>query len=119
MNQLNPSEISELIKSRIEKFEARAEARTEGMVVSLTDGIARVHGLSDVMQGEMIEFPGNTYGLALNLERDSVGAVILGEYKHISEGDSVRCTGKILEVPVGEAVIGGGGEGVAPRVAGG
>ena len=106
MNQLNPSEISELIKSRIEKFEAKAEARTEGMVVSLTDGIARVHGLSDVMQGEMIEFPGNTFGLALNLERDSVGAVILGEYKHISEGDSVRCTGKILEVPVGEALIG-------------
>jgi F-type H+-transporting ATPase subunit alpha len=106
MNQLNPSEISELIKSRIEKFEAKAEARTEGMVVSLTDGIARVHGLSDVMQGEMIEFPGNTYGLALNLERDSVGAVILGEYGHITEGDSVRCTGKILEVPVGEALIG-------------
>ncbi len=106
MNQLNPSEISELIKSRIEKFEAKAEARTEGMVVSLTDGIARVHGLSDVMQGEMIEFPGNTFGLALNLERDSVGAVILGEYKHITEGDSVRCTGKILEVPVGEALIG-------------
>jgi F-type H+-transporting ATPase subunit alpha len=76
------------------------------MVVSLTDGIARVHGLSDVMQGEMIEFPGNTFGLALNLERDSVGAVILGEYKHITEGDSVRCTGKILEVPVGEALIG-------------
>ncbi len=106
MNQLNPSEISELIKSRIEKFEARPEARTEGTVVSLTDGIARVHGLSDVMQGEMIEFPGNTYGLALNLERDSVGTVILGEYKHISEGDKVRCTGKILEVPVGEALIG-------------
>jgi len=106
MNQLNPSEISELIRSRIEKFEAKAEARTEGMVVSLTDGIARVHGLGDVMQGEMIEFPGNTYGLALNLERDSVGAVILGEYKHITEGDSVRCTGKILEVPVGEALIG-------------
>jgi F-type H+-transporting ATPase subunit alpha len=106
MNPLNPSEISELIKSRIEKFEAKAEARTEGTVVSLTDGIARVHGLSDVMQGEMIEFPGNTFGLALNLERDSVGAVILGEYKHITEGDSVRCTGKILEVPVGEALIG-------------
>mgnify|MGYP000548301474 FL=1 len=106
MNQLNPSEISELIKARIEKFEAKAEARTEGMVVSLTDGIARVHGLSDVMQGEMIEFPGNTFGLALNLERDSVGAVILGEYKHITEGDSARCTGKILEVPVGEALIG-------------
>ncbi|MDH4133500.1 MAG: F0F1 ATP synthase subunit alpha [Gammaproteobacteria bacterium] len=106
MNQLNPSEISELIKSRIDKFEAKPEARTEGTVVSLTDGIARVHGLSDVMQGEMIEFPGNTYGLALNLERDSVGTVILGEYKHITEGDKVRCTGKILEVPVGEALIG-------------
>jgi F-type H+-transporting ATPase subunit alpha len=106
MNQLNPSEISELIKSRIEKFEAKAEARTEGMVVSLTDGIARVHGLSDVMQGEMIEFPGNTYGLALNLERDSVGAVILGEYEHISEGNTVKCTGRILEVPVGPELIG-------------
>jgi F-type H+-transporting ATPase subunit alpha len=106
MNQLNPSEISDLIKARIEKFETKAEARTEGTVVSLTDGIARIHGLSDVMQGEMIEFPGNTYGLALNLERDSVGAVILGEYKHITEGDRVRCTGKILEVPVGEGLIG-------------
>jgi len=106
MNQLNPSEISELIKARIEKFEAKAEARSEGTVVSLTDGITRIHGLADVMQGEMIEFPGNTFGLALNLERDSVGAVILGEYTHISEGDRARCTGKILEVPVGEGLIG-------------
>ena len=106
MSQLNPSEISELIKSKIEKFETSAEARTEGTVVSLTDGIARIHGLSDVMQGEMIEFPGNTYGLALNLERDSVGAVILGDYLHLGEGDSARCTGKILEVPVGEELIG-------------
>ncbi|BAV35067.1 ATP F0F1 synthase subunit alpha [Sulfuricaulis limicola] len=104
--QLNPSEISELIRARIEKFEVRAEARTEGTVVSLTDGICRIHGLSDVMQGEMIEFPNNTFGVALNLERDSVGAVILGEYKHITEGDTVKCTGRILEVPVGEALIG-------------
>jgi len=104
--QLNPTEISELIKSRIEKFQTVAEARTEGTVVSLTDGIARIHGLADVMSGEMIEFPGDVYGLALNLERDSVGAVILGEYKHITEGDSVKCTGKILEVPVGEALLG-------------
>jgi len=104
--QLNPSEISSLIKSRIEKFEARAQARTEGTVVGLTDGICCVHGLSDVMQGEMIEFPGNTYGLALNLERDSVGAVIMGEYKHITEGDTVKCTGRIMEVPVGEELVG-------------
>jgi len=104
--QLNPSEISELIKKRIEKFEASAEARTEGTVVSLTDGIVRVHGLADVMAGEMLEFPGNTYGMALNLERDSVGAVILGDYEHITEGDSVKCTGRILEVPVGEALLG-------------
>jgi F-type H+-transporting ATPase subunit alpha len=104
--QLNPSEISDLIKKRIEKFEAAAEARTEGTVVSLTDGIVRVHGLADVMAVEMLEFPENTYGIALNLERDSVGAVILGDYEHISEGDSVKCTGRILEVPVGEALLG-------------
>ena len=106
MPQLNPSEISELIRARIAKFEPRAEARTEGTVVSLTDGIVRIHGLNDVMQGEMIEFPGNTFGLALNLERDSVGAVVLGDYEHIGEGDSARCTGRILEVPVGEELIG-------------
>jgi len=104
--QLNPSEISSLIKARIEKFEGKVQARTEGTVVGLTDGIARVHGLSDVMQGEMIEFPGDTFGLALNLERDSVGAVIMGEYRHITEGDTVKCTGRILEVPVGEELIG-------------
>ncbi len=104
--QLNPAEISELIKKRIEGFETVTEARTEGTVVSLSDGIARIHGLSDVMSGEMIEFPGDTYGMALNLERDSVGAVILGSYEHISEGDSVKCTGRILEVPVGEALLG-------------
>jgi len=104
--QLNATEISDLIKRRIEQFEAVSEARTEGTVVSLTDGIARIHGLADVMQGEMLEFPGNIFGMALNLERDSVGAVILGEYETISEGDSVKCTGRILEVPVGEALLG-------------
>ncbi len=103
---LNPSEISELIKQRIENFEAVAEARNEGTVVSLADGVVRIHGLSDVMAGEMIEFPGNTFGLALNLEQDSVGAVILGDYEHISEGDKVKCTGRILEVPVGEGLMG-------------
>ena len=99
--QLNPSEISELIKSKIQNLDTGAEVRTQGTVVSLTDGIARVHGLSDAMQGEMIEFPKNTFGLALNLERDSVGTVILGDYEHITEGDTVKCTGRILEVPVG------------------
>src|SRR5690348_9600385 len=103
---LNPSEISELIKSRIEGLAGTTEIRTQGTVVSVTDGIVRVHGLSDVMQGEMLEFPGNTFGLALNLERDSVGAVVLGEYEHITEGDTVKCTGRILEVPVGEELIG-------------
>ncbi len=104
--QLNAAEISELIKKRIEGFEVVSEARTEGTVVSITDGIARIHGLGEVMSGEMIEFPGNTYGMALNLERDSVGAVILGSYQHISEGDTVKCTGRILEVPVGEELLG-------------
>jgi F-type H+-transporting ATPase subunit alpha len=104
--QLNPSEISELIKDRIKNFEAGAEARTEGTIVMLTDGIARVHGLSEAMQGEMLEFPGGTYGLALNLEQDSVGAVVLGEYKHLAEGDTVKCTGRILEVPIGEGLLG-------------
>ena len=104
--QLNAAEISELIKKQIENFEVKTEARNEGTVVSLADGIVRVHGLSDVMLGEMIEFPGNTFGMALNLERDSVGAVVLGPYEHISEGDIVKCTGRILEVPVGEAMLG-------------
>ena len=104
--QLNPSEISELIKDRIKNFESAAEARTEGTVVSLMDGIARIHGLADVMSGEMIEFPGDTFGMALNLERDSVGVVILGAYGHISEGDTAKCTGRILEVPVGEQMLG-------------
>ena len=104
--QLNPSEISELIKSKIENLATATEVRTQGTVVSVTDGIVRVHGLSDVMQGEMLEFPGNTFGLALNLERDSVGAVVLGEYEHITEGDTVKCTGRILEVPVGPELVG-------------
>ncbi len=104
--QLNPSEISELIKSRIQNLDASAQMRTQGTVVSVTDGICRIHGLSNVMQGEMLEFPGDTFGLALNLERDSVGAVILGEYEHITEGDTVKCTGRILEVPVGPELLG-------------
>ncbi|HEY1181421.1 MAG TPA: F0F1 ATP synthase subunit alpha [Rhodocyclaceae bacterium] len=103
---LNPSEISDLIKSRIQNMQLSATAKNEGTVVSVTDGIVRVHGLADVMQGEMLEFPGNTFGLALNLERDSVGAVVLGEYEHISEGDTVKCTGRILEVPVGPELLG-------------
>src|SRR3569832_2068689 len=104
--QLNSAEISDLIKKRIESFQIVTEARTEGTVVSVTDGIVRIHGLSDVMYGEMIEFPGNTYGMALNLERDSVGAVVLGAYEHISEGDAVKCTVRILEVPVGPGLLG-------------
>ena len=104
--QISATEISELIKKKIQEFDLATEARTEGTVVSLSDGIARIHGLSDVMAGEMIEFPGGTFGLALNLEQDSVGAVIMGEYQHIKEGDIVRCTKRILEVPVGEALLG-------------
>lgn len=104
--QLTATEVSDLIKKKIEKFDVGVEARTEGTVVTLTDGIARIHGLSEVMQGEMIEFPRNTFGLALNLEQDSVGSVILGDYSHITEGDTVRCTGRILEVPVGRELLG-------------
>ncbi|HCN67529.1 MAG TPA: F0F1 ATP synthase subunit alpha, partial [Candidatus Accumulibacter sp.] len=104
--QLNPSEISELIKSKIENLAISADLRTQGTVVSVTDGICRVYGLTDVMQGEMLEFPGNTFGMALNLDRDSVGAVVLGEYDQISEGDTVKTTGRILEVPVGPELLG-------------
>src|SRR5215204_2407054 len=104
--QLNPSEISELIKSRIQNLGGTLEARTQGTVISVTDGICRVHGLADVMQGEMLEFPQNTFALALKLERDSGGAVVLGPYEHISEGDTVKSTGRILEVPVGPELIG-------------
>lgn len=104
--QLNPSEISELIKSRIDNFDDKVEARTEGTIVSLTDGIIRIHGLADAMQGEMIELPGDTFAMALNLERDSVGAVVLGSYGHLLEGDTAKCTGRILEVPIGEEMLG-------------
>ena len=103
---IKASEISDLIKARIEKFDAAAEARNVGTVVSVTDGICRVHGLADVAYGEMLEFPGDTFGLALNLEQDSVGAVVLGDYLHISEGDTVKTTGRILEVPVGRELLG-------------
>ena len=103
---LSATEISDLIKKKIETFDLGAETRTEGTIVSLTDGIARIHGLSDVMAGEMIEFPGGVYGMALNLERDTVGAVIIGDYMGISEGDTVKCTGRILEVPVGPGLLG-------------
>ena len=104
--QLNPSEISELIKAKIQNLDTGAQTRTQGTVVSVTDGICRIHGLADAMQGEMLEFPGNTFGLALNLERDSVGSVVLGEYEHITEGATVKCTGRILAVPVGPELIG-------------
>ena len=104
--QINPAEISDLLKAKIEKLNTRAEEKTHGTVISVTDGIVRVYGLSDVMQGEMLEFPSNTFGLAMNLERDSVGAVVLGEYEHIKEGDEVKCTGRILEVPIGRELVG-------------
>ena len=103
---IKASEISDLIKARIQNFAAATEARSVGSVVTVTDGICRIHGLQDAMQGEMLEFPNNTFGLALNLERDSVGAVILGDYEHITEGDTVKCTGRILAVPVGPALMG-------------
>ena len=103
---LNPSEISDLIKTRIEQVKLSAEVRNEGTVTSVSDGIVRIFGLADVMQGEMIELPGNTYALALNLERDSVGAVVLGDYEHLREGDVAKTTGRILEVPVGPELLG-------------
>jgi F-type H+-transporting ATPase subunit alpha len=106
VKQLSPTEISELIKQRIEHFDLKPEVRTEGKIVSVKDGIVTLYGLADVMQGEMIEFPGHTYGLALNLERDSVGAVVLGQDEHLSEEQTAKCTGRILEVPVGEALLG-------------
>lgn len=106
MQQLNPSEISEIIKQRIESLDISSEAQNEGTVVSVTDGIIRIHGLAEAMYGEMIEFEGGLYGLALNLERDSVGAVILGDYTSIKEGQSCRCTGRILEVPIGPELQG-------------
>src|SRR5437867_2307756 len=104
--QIQPSEISDIIRSRIEHFNIKPEIRTEGTVVSVKDGIVRIYGLSDVMYGEMIEFPNDTFGLAFNLERDCVGAVVLGEYEHLQEGMTARCTGRILEVPIGDALLG-------------
>ena len=106
MEQLNPSEISEIIKQRIETLDVSSEARNEGTIVSVSDGIVRIHGLADVQNGEMIEFPGNLFGFALNLERDSVGAVVLGDYKGLREGQTARCTGRILEVPTGPELLG-------------
>jgi len=103
---IKATEISDLIKQRIENFKSVTEARNIGSIVSVTDGIIRIHGLADVRYGEMLEFPANTFGLALNLEQDSVGAVVLGEYKHLKEGDTVRTTGRILEVPVGPELLG-------------
>src|SRR5438067_5096338 len=103
---IKATEISELIKQRIENFKPVTEARNIGSIVSVTDGITRIHGLADACYGEMLEFPGNTFGLALNLEQDSVGAVVLGEYKHLKEGDTVKTTGRILEVPVGPGLLG-------------
>lgn len=106
MQQLNPSEISEIIKQRIDNLQVTTEAQNEGTVVSVTDGIIRIHGLAEVMYGEMIEFEGGIYGIALNLERDSIGAVVLGDYHGLSEGQSCKCTGRILEVPVGPELLG-------------
>ena len=103
---IKATEISDLIKQRIENFKSVTEARNVGTIVSVTDGIIRIHGLADARYGEMLEFPGNTFGLALNLEQDSVGAVVLGEYKHLKEGDTVKTTGRILEVPVGPELLG-------------
>jgi F-type H+-transporting ATPase subunit alpha len=106
MQQLNPSEISEIIKKRIEQLDVSSEAQNEGTIVSVADGIVLIHGLADVMYGEMIEFPGGIYGMAMNLERDSVGAVVLGDYEDLVEGQTARCTGRILEVPVGPELLG-------------
>jgi F-type H+-transporting ATPase subunit alpha len=106
MQQLNPSEISEIIKSRINQLDVSSEAKNEGTIVSVTDGIIRIHGLTDVMYGEMIEFQGGVYGMALNLERDSVGSIVLGDYQALAEGQTCKCTGRILEVPVGPELQG-------------
>ncbi len=106
MQQLNPSEISEVIKKRIESLDVTSQAQNEGTVVSVSDGIVRIHGLADAMYGEMIEFEGGVFGLAMNLERDSVGAVVLGDYKGLAEGQTAKCTGRILEVPTGKALMG-------------
>ncbi len=103
---INPTEISDIIKAKIKEYDIKSTAHNEGTVVSVSDGIAIIYGITEALQGEMLEFPNKTFGMALNLERDSVGAVILGDYKHISEGDTVKCTGRILEVPVGNELLG-------------
>ncbi|MBU2754538.1 F0F1 ATP synthase subunit alpha [Acidithiobacillus sp. CV18-2] len=106
MQQLNPSEISDLIRTRIAGFEGRVETRSQGTITSLSDGILRIHGLEDVMYGEMLELPGGKYALAMNLERDNVGAVVLGEFSGLEEGDVVKCTGKVMQVPIGKGLLG-------------
>src|SRR5690606_30322144 len=106
MQQLNPSEISEIIKKRIDGLDVSTQAKNEGTIVSVSDGIIRIHGLEDAMYGEMIEFEGGRFGMALNLERDSVGAVVLGDSAGLAEGQIARCTGRILEVPVGPELLG-------------
>jgi len=106
MQQLNPSEISEIIKQRIDNLDVSVQAKNEGTIVSVMDGIIRIYGLADVMYGEMIEFEGGIYGMALNLERDSVGAVVLGDYLELKEGQTCKCTGRILEVPIGPELEG-------------
>ena len=106
MQQLKPSEIRDIIRHRIEGLDVRAEAQNEGTIVGVSDGIVRIHGLADAQYGEMIEFTGGLYGMAMNLERDSVGVVVLGDYEGLSEGMTARCTGRILEVPVGRELLG-------------
>lgn len=106
MQQLNPSEISDLIRDRISNLDISSQPQNEGTIVSVSDGIIRVHGLAEAQYGELIEFPGDLYGMAMNLERDSVGVVVLGEYGDLTEGQSARCTKRIAEVPVGNALLG-------------
>src|SRR5690606_8739225 len=106
MQQLNPSEISEIIKQRIEKLDVNTQARNVGTIVSVSDGIVRIHGLADVMYGEMIEFPAGVYGMALNLEQDAVVAVILGNYPTLADGMEAKCSGRILPVPLGPELLG-------------
>ena len=106
MSQLNPSEISSVLKEKIAGLDLSAERKNEGIIVNVSDGIVRIHGMGDVMFGELIEFENGVFGLALNLEQDSVGAVVLGDYLDLIEGQSVKCTGRILEVPVGPAMLG-------------
>ena len=106
MQQLNPSEISDIIRNRIESLDVHAEAQNEGTIVGVADGIIRIHGLAEAQFGEMIEFPGGLFGMTMNLERDSVGVVVLGDYEDLSEGMTARCTGRILEVPIGRELLG-------------